>query len=168
MELKRRKIPTMPELRWSWPSDNRPRPLNFTARDVEELKAKLIDRCIEEDGSQPDPCWLWQGALNGYGRLSHGNRKYLTHRVAYHIWVGPIPEGMWVLHKCNDPRCLNPKHLELGDAAANTAYMMACGRLPNRSGDYLGRQFSPKRKSSRLLRCSMRAIRRRTLLGASM
>ena len=55
-------------------------------------------------------CWLWTGPLaGGYPLL--GGRDY-AHRVAYTLWVGPIPEGLTLDHLCRTPACVNPKHLE--------------------------------------------------------
>lgn len=64
-----------------------------------------------------DTCWLWTGCLNskGYGVVSIGGRRHLTHRVAYEALVGPIPDGFTIDHvkpRCESTRCLNPDHLE--------------------------------------------------------
>lgn len=61
-------------------------------------------------------CWIWMGAqiTDGYGCLSWDGRTQLAHRVAYELYVGEIPEGMYVLHKCDIPECCNPNHLFLG------------------------------------------------------
>lgn len=72
-------------------------------------------------------CWEWQGAKNirGYGRLVVGSRTDKTrrtttaHRYSYKTFVGDIPYGLWVLHKCDNPSCVNPEHLFLGDRQAN-------------------------------------------------
>jgi hypothetical protein len=47
-----------------------------------------------------------------------GKTTYV-HRLAYELWVGPIPEGLWVLHRCNTPTCCNPKHLYAGKTKAS-------------------------------------------------
>ena len=78
-------------------------------------------------------CWLWTGTLNhyGYGVLKVGGRAgrvLTTHRIAFELAHGPIPDGMRVLHKCDVPRCVNPAHLYLGTAADNTRDMMERGR----------------------------------------
>jgi hypothetical protein len=63
----------------------------------------------------PEPntgCWLWEGPVNffGYG-LSHHSR---VHRLAWEEANGPIPDGLFVLHRCDVPSCCNPDHLFLG------------------------------------------------------
>lgn len=68
-----------------------------------------------------NPCWEWGGYVmpQGYGLLYVGGRTRRVHRVAFEEWVGPIPDGMIVRHKCDNPPCINPDHLELGTHADN-------------------------------------------------
>lgn len=79
----------------------------------------------------PDECWPWTGALNragGYGHLSWGGRTIYAHRLAHTLRKGPIPEGMQILHACDNPLCCNPAHLSAGTQAENIADMVAKGR----------------------------------------
>jgi hypothetical protein len=83
------------------------------------------------------PCWEWRGATmdKGYGHLRTGGRgtpHVYSHRLAWEIANGPVPEGLWVLHACDNRPCCRPSHLFLGTAQDNTADMMAKGR--GRSG----------------------------------
>lgn len=56
-----------------------------------------------------DGCWNWLGAtaIGGYGRMISAP----AYRYAYELLVGPIPDGMWIDHKCHNPQCVNPDHL---------------------------------------------------------
>lgn len=75
-------------------------------------------------------CWEWQAARdpNGYGRISVKYKMRLPHRVSFELHRGPIPPGVFVLHRCDNPSCLNPDHLFLGDQAANMADKASKGR----------------------------------------
>lgn len=75
-------------------------------------------------------CWLWTKGLNhgGYGFAKRNRIQFLVHRRAYQLFVGPIPKGLFVLHKCDVRRCCNPDHLFIGTQADNNADMRAKGR----------------------------------------
>jgi hypothetical protein len=81
-----------------------------------------------------DNCWIWTGAKKqrGYGVIGIGSRNpwyiALAHRVAYELLVGPIPQGKNVLHHCDNPTCVNPEHLFLGDQFDNAHDSMTKGR----------------------------------------
>lgn len=88
-------------------------------------------------------CWVWTA-----GRYPSGYGKFLrtgAHRVAWTLFVGPIPEGLWVLHGCDNPPCCRPGdgHLFLGTAQDNADDMWAKGRGP--SGDRNGSRLHPER-----------------------
>lgn len=65
-------------------------------------------------------CWEWRGALNyaGYG-VCYQLGQNLAHRVSYIKNVGPIPSGLCILHRCDNPKCVNPKHLVPGTHKQN-------------------------------------------------
>lgn len=75
-------------------------------------------------------CWVWTGSPDrwGYGQMRHGGRKVGVHRLAYEVFVGPIPPGMVVMHLCDNPPCFKPEHLRVGTQRDNVIDMIDKGR----------------------------------------
>lgn len=80
-----------------------------------------------------DKCWEWSGSKNskGYGRFHDHRGKWTgAHRVSYEIHKGMIPKGMHVLHHCDNPSCVNPDHLFIGNNQDNMDDKLLKGRQP--------------------------------------
>lgn len=88
----------------------------------------------------PNECWMWTGAVhtNGYGQFHISKKYFLAHRVAWELVNGGIPDGMDVLHHCDNTVCVNTNHLFLGDQAMNMADKCAKGRQSRSRGENAG------------------------------
>lgn len=85
-------------------------------------------------------CWEWAGFTHGrmgYGCIKIKGRKRAAHRIAYEALVGPIPEGLKLLHTCDNPLCCNPEHLRPGTQTENVADAIAKGRMPQLTTEWL-------------------------------
>lgn len=89
------------------------------------------------DRGEPGECWEWRGCRHrfGHGQVSvpagiigERHRTHYVHRVAYHLTHGPVPDGLFVCHSCDNPACCNPAHLIAGTQARNMRDMSARGR----------------------------------------
>lgn len=97
---------------------------------------QVLSRRLGEITKQISPpttggCWVWTGNVNpvtGYGRVGWGGKCIYTHRWMWQQVYGIIPDGLFVLHRCDNPPCINPYHLWLGTALDNARDRDAKGR----------------------------------------
>lgn len=83
------------------------------------------------DKSGPNGCWNWTAStvFFGYGEIGiGGKKKKRAHRLSWELHNGKIPADRWVLHKCNNPACVNPDHLYLGTPKDNMQDKKRAGR----------------------------------------
>lgn len=102
-------------------------------KDVQSVKDRLLAglRNVPET-----KCWEWQRACTsaGYGNLRVEGRSLQVHRAMWMAFRGPIPDGMFILHSCDNRKCANIAHLRVGTAKDNTADKRARNRFVTRKG----------------------------------
>lgn len=116
---------------------------DYRARKLGMLTMPIGERLKAMTAINPKSgCWEWQGIKrNGYGRTIVGSRKDGTrrsvssHRLAYEVWNGEIPNGYEVCHKCDNPSCINPDHLFVGTRQDNINDRESKGRNVTKIGE---------------------------------
>lgn len=104
--------------------------------DLGGLLRRFSTKYIE---SRESDCWIWTAAtdVSGYGQITSGRaekfKQIKAHRASWILFVGPIPEGLDVLHSCDNPPCVNPGHLFLGTQLDNSCDMVRKGRCGTRT-----------------------------------
>ena len=117
----------------------------------------IADRFWEKvDKSPASGCWEWRSSIrgNGYGAffthlIGEGRKCRGAHRFSWELKNGPIPDGLWVLHKCDNRICVNPDHLFLGDRVDNMQDCAKKGRVCTTGKALLthckhGHEFTPE------------------------
>lgn len=108
--------------------------------DIERLRAKCVETPPPEGSQITSPCLTFTGAKlpkGGHGQIWENGKPVLTHRVAFEYKYGSIPEGMVVMHLCDNPACCNPDHLTLGTPKDNAHDAILKGRLKGKAKNAL-------------------------------
>lgn len=97
------------------------------------METKTLEQKFWEKVSIPEnagDCWIWTGSKlrGGYGNININHKTKQAHRLSYELHYGKIPAGLDVLHKCDNPPCVNPHHLFLGTDKTNAEDRSAKGR----------------------------------------
>lgn len=141
---------------------------------IESRTRDVAERFWEKVDTSSSGCWLWnRGNCKGYGNFSlPGNKRQHSHRVAYELTYGPIPDGLVVCHSCDNPPCVRPDHLFLGTYSDNMRDAAAKGRLPR--GDTHSARTRPETRARgmrhgnrKLTETDVRHIRREYSNGSS-
>lgn len=103
-------------------------------------QSRLVRFWERVDKRGPDDCWPWMGfrTSTGYGRTSLLHRTYQAHRVSWALAFGPVPDGLHVLHRCDNPPCVNPAHLFVGTHEDNMRDREKKGRCVHPRGEQHG------------------------------
>lgn len=125
---------------------------------MDALQKKLISRVL--NSVSDDMCWIWLGAsdADGYGIMRLNGVSALAHRASYMAFNGEIPPMKCVMHTCDNPQCINPKHLIIGTRRDNALDMANKNRGFMKRGIDHPRKFSRSSDAQLILECIDRGI----------
>lgn len=135
-----------------------------------KVKRESIEVKMERLTEKTEGCWLWKGRRNhnGYGALTHNNTKWLAHRLAWVLANGvTLEKGVVVRHKCDNPQCVNPAHLCLGNQL-NNVHDMVSRKRQNFFGRRNHRQIGERNPAAKLTAEQVIEIRHRRQQGETL
>lgn len=99
---------------------------HLSVSDDDLLRMTIMNKTVVSERG----CWEWQGATRsaGYGVMMRDRKILYVHRLSYELWCQPIPEGMVMRHRCDNPCCVNPNHLIYGTQGDNIRDIVERGR----------------------------------------
>ena len=103
----------------------------YAPKNEPDNRKYLAMRIINGLDSAPEVgCWEWKRSKNiyGYGTLKVNGKTVTAHKTAYELFVGEVPDGLLVLHSCDNPSCINPAHLHVGTQSDNMKECYERGR----------------------------------------
>jgi hypothetical protein len=98
-----------------------------------DIRARFLEKTRRDESG----CLIWIGAVNanGYGSIVVGGRAQTASRVAYELFIGEIPDGLCVCHRCDNPICMEPSHLFAGTNMDNRRDCKEKGRANGAIGE---------------------------------
>ena len=144
---------------------------------------RLRDKFFSSFDINDNGCWIWHGGITGkgYGYIYNGKSRIPSHRLAYELFIGKIPDGLMICHKCDVPACVNPEHLFSGtnkdnimDCSKKGRHGMhthpekrSCGPRNGMIKHPESRLYGEKSSSARLITADVIAIRKMYAAGES-
>jgi hypothetical protein len=117
----------------------------------------IRERLFRNATRLPNGCLIFGGrhSCGKYGAIQIKGKNHGAHRLSYELNVGPIPDGLWVLHKCDTPKCIEPTHLFIGNVKDNVRDAMVKGRLR----PFFGHRYTVQHQGERNPACKLNVFK---------
>jgi predicted XRE-type DNA-binding protein len=117
-------------------------------KEYEERFLSKVDKEISNSFYNGTRCWEWKGSLGNkdYGMYYHNGRSILSHRYSYYLTFGEFDTKLFVLHHCDNPKCVNPNYLFLGTNFDNIQDKVKKGRQSHSIGELCGNSKLTEKK----------------------